>query len=646
MSITVAGRGPTRGFVLICLLALPALALAVLAIVQVKEPAILFYATLPRIAAALVSGCLLGLAGGVFQRTFDNPLAEPSLLGISGGALLLLAASLVFAPALWSNGYQIVALAGAMIALATAFAVAWGPHLSSQTLVLAGVMINLFCNAAYAGLVLFNHDFLSNLLTWQAGSLQQSGWGPSLRLALLAAFSLGPLLLLQRPLRLLSLGDGAAASLGLSVRTVKLMLLLIASLLAASVTAEFGQIGLVGLAAPALARAIWRKPHARLIRCAVTGALLLLLTDQVLRVLSSVLGDLPVGAAAGLLAGPLLVVLARRTPINAPRPIMLAFATRSEAGGKRLMILVLLLSAAFAVAAVVGRGPGGWSLAGPDDLALIWRWRFPPLLAASGAGLCLAVAGFILQRLLRNPLASPDLLGISHGAGLALAIAFVILPTLGVATKMAVTSAGAVAALLVVTLLGLRARFEPTRMLLLGVGLASMANAMLVIALAGGGQRGAALLGWFAGMTAGVDLATSVAGCLMGCAGLVGCLLLHRQMDLISLGDAAATGFGLHVAVVRATGIALAAILTAAGTLVVGPISFIGLMVPHAAAILGFRRTAGASLASGLIGALLMTLAEWLSRNLVWPWALSPSLLAALVAGPWFLWQLRRQQRQ
>jgi ferric hydroxamate transport system permease protein len=646
MSITLARRGLLRGLVLISLLGFPALALAALAIVQVKEPAILFYATLPRIVAALVCGCLLGVAGGVFQRTFDNPLAEPSLLGISGGAALCLAASLVFAPVLWSHGYQIVALAGALIALATAFAVAWGPHLSSQTLVLAGVMINLFCNAAYAGLVLFNHDFLSNLLTWQAGSLQQSGWAPSLRLAVLAALSLGPLLLLERPLRLLSLGDGAAVSLGLSVRRVKLILLLIASLLAASVTAEFGQIGLVGLAAPALARAIWRETQAGLIRCGVTGALLLLLTDQVMRLLSSLLGDLPVGAAAGLLAGPLLVVLARRTPLNTSRPIMLAFAARGDGNAKRIMILALLLLAAFAIAAFVGRGPEGWSLAGRDDLALIWRWRLPPLLAASGAGLCLAVAGFILQRLLRNPLASPDLLGISHGAGLALAVAFVILPTLGVATKLAVTSAGAIAALLVVTLLGLRARFEPTRMLLLGVGLASMANAMLVIALAGGGQRGAALLGWFSGMTAGVDLGTSLAACVVGFAGLLACLSLHRQMDLISLGDSAATGFGLRVAVVRAIGIALAAILTAAGTMVVGPISFIGLMVPHAAAILGFRRTAGASLASGLIGALLMALAEWLSRNLVWPWALSPSLLAALVAGPWFLWQLRRQQRQ
>ncbi len=116
-------------------------------------------------------------------------------------------------------------------------------------------------------------------------------------------------------------------------------------------------------------------------------------------------------------------------------------------------------------------------------------------------------------------------------------------------------------------------------------------------------------------------------------------------MDLITLGDAAATGFGLRVAVVRATGIGLAAILTAAGTMVVGPISFIGLMVPHAAAILGFRRTAGTSLASGIIGALLMTLAEWLSRNLVWPWRFRRAAGRAR-RGTLAPLATRRQQRQ
>ncbi|WP_313474897.1 iron ABC transporter permease [Agrobacterium pusense] len=603
-----------RGFWLTTVFALLAISLALLAIKGTVDPAILFYSTLPRIAAAVVSGFLLGLGGAVFQRTFDNPLAEPTVLGISGGAALGMAVTLVFAPVLWTPGYQIVALAGAGLVLLIALAVAWGPRLSSSTLLLAGIMLNLFCNAAYTALVLFNHDFLSNLLMWQAGSLQQSGWAPSLRLIVLAVLAIGPLCLLETPLRLLSLGHEAATNLGVSVRTVKLLLLVITSCLSASVIAEFGQIGLIGLAAPAIARATWGRAHPGLLQCALTGAWLLLLTDQVMRLLSTIAGDLPVGAAAGLLAGPVLILLARRTPASAPQVMQIPAARL--AGDRRLLVL---LAVALPVAAIIalfyGRGPEGWVFAGLDDVGFIWRWRLPPLLASAGAGMCLALAGLLLQRLLRNPLASPDLLGITHGAGLA------------------------------VTLLGFRSMFEPSRMLLVGLGLANTANAMLVIALAGGGQRGAALLGWFAGMTAGVDMVSAVAACMIGLSCLAACLLMHRRIDLIALGDVTATGFGVPVRNSRALGMGVAAVAIAAGTLVVGPISFIGLMIPHIAAMIGFRSTATASIASALIGALTMVLAEWLSRNLVWPWPLSPSILAALVGGPWFLWYLRRQAK-
>lgn len=631
-----------RGLALPALLTLPAVFLAVFAILGTTDPAILYYSTLPRIAAALISGFLLGLGGAVFQRVFANPLAEPTLLGISGGAALSLALSLVFAPILWSHGYQPIALAGGALALIIVLAVAWGPRLSSQALVLAGIMVNLFCSAAYAALVLFNHDFLSNLLAWQAGSLQQSGWGPSIRLTILAGCVIGPLWLLERPLRLLALGDGAAASLGLSVRTTKLLLLILASLLAASVTAEFGQIGLIGLAAPAIGRILRRKPYSGLLTSALTGALLLLTTDQLMRLLSSLAGDLPVGAAAGLLAGPVLILLARRTTGSMPAAIP-APAIIRENGSRLIAILLLVLLLAFTFALLVGQGPQGWSLSGPQEFSLVVRWRLPALLASAGAGFCLSIAGFLLQKLFRNPLASPDLLGIGHGAGLALAIAFVLAPASGMGAKLTVTASGAAIAMLAVNLLGLRSRFEPARMLLIGVGLASTANAMLVLALAGGGQRGAALLGWFAGITAGTDMATAISACATGLICLALCLFLHRRIDLIALGDPTAASFGVPVRTTRFLGLGIAALATAAGTLVVGPISFIGLMVPHIAAMLGFRGTAGTVAASGIIGALLMTAAEGLSRNLAWPWPLSPSLLVALAGGPWFLWHLRRQ---
>lgn len=637
-------RQTMRGIAFTALLALIAVTLAGQGIMGTADPALLTYSTLPRIAAALIAGFSLGLGGAVFQRIFSNPLAEPGLLGISGGSALALAASLVFAPSLWSYGYQLVAVAGSSLALLIVLTVAWGPRLSSPTLILAGVMVNLYCSAAYAVLVLFNHDFLTNLLSWQAGSLQQSGWGPSMRLLALTTATSLPLLLLERPLRLLSLGDEGARSLGVSVRAIKLLLLAGASLLAATVTAEFGQIGFIGLAAPALARTIWRQSQPGLLKAAITGALLLLATDQIMRLLSAIAGDLPVGAAAGLLTGPLLLVLARRERLTASGfPAVLPSANRRRRGSPLLTLFAIVLAAAFAFGLVYGRAPGGWSSLTQADLALTLRWRLPSLLASAGAGLCLALAGFLLQRLLRNPLASPDLLGIGHGAGLALAISFIVLPAAGLATKFAITTVAAVVTLLAILMLGWRSRFEPSRMLLLGVGLSSTANALLVLTLAVGGQRGAALLGWFSGMTGGVSLDQAVAVSLIGLLCLIACVLMHRQVDMIGLGDPTARSIGVSIRKTRSLGLGIAAIATAAGTVVVGPMSFIGLMVPHFAAALGFRGTAATGIACGLIGALLMVIAEWLSRTLAWPWPLSPGLIAAMVGGPWFLWQIRRQ---
>ena len=648
-TVLAAAPRPLAGTVWTILLGLAATILSLQGLAGRPDPAVLFYSMLPRIVAALVAGFALGLSGAVFQRAFSNPLAEPGLLGISGGVMLALAASLIFAPALWTHGYQLVALGGAGLALAVVLAVAWGPRLSSPVLVLAGVMINLYCAAAYAVLVLFNHDFLVNLLAWQAGSLQQSGWAPSLRLIAEITAATVLLLLLERPLRLLSLGDGGAASLGLSVRRIKLMLLVAASVLAAVVTAEFGQIGFIGLAAPALARALWRQAQPGLLRAAITGALLLLFTDQFMRLLSLVAGDLPVGAAAGLLTGPLLIILARRNRSQseaAPTPAPSLSPTRQARRPVLIVALALALIAVFLFGLFYGRGPEGFGFATAADLDIALKWRLPPLLGASGAGFCLALAGLILQRLLRNPLASPDVLGVSHGAGFAMALAFLILPDSGLGAKLVITTFGAGAALLLVAGFGRPLQFEPTRMLLIGTGLGSTANALLVLALASGGQRGAALLGWFSGITGGIDLASALAACTVGGLCLIATLFYARPIDLIALGNPAASSLGVPIGRTRLAGLGLAALATAAGTVVVGPMSFIGLMVPHFTLLLGFRKTAPAAIACGLIGALMMAASEWLGRVLAWPWPLSPGLIAALIGGPWFLWQLRRGARE
>lgn len=310
---------------------------------------------------------------------------------------------------------------------------------------------------------------------------------------------------------------------------------------------------------------------------------------------------------------------------------------------RALLPLALAVPVLLALALLIGRSEAGLHLTTARDLAAVLRWRLPPLLLAAGAGACLALSGLLLQRLLRNPLTSPDLLGVGHGAGLAFALAMVFLPESGLVSRFALTATGAGATLALVTLLAARVRFATSRLLLIGVGFGSTAQALLTLVLASGGPKGAALLSWFSGSTGSASLAQALLAWSVAIAVLAVALLLRRWFDLLALDEAVAAGRGLAVTPARAAGLALASLAAAAGTIALGPISFVGLIVPHLVATMGFRATAPAALASVATGASVMVLAQWVGGLLAWPWPISPGLLAALLGGPFFLWQLRKR---
>ncbi|MET0172979.1 MAG: Fe(3+)-hydroxamate ABC transporter permease FhuB [Agrobacterium vaccinii] len=664
-TVVMRQRPPLKGTIIFLLLAISATALSLHGLAQSLPPlrwwqvvvsakvstpseTLVFYGLLPRITVALIAGFALGLGGAIFQQILGNQLAEPGLLGVSSGAGLALAASLLYAPLLWRSGPEIVALAGAGLALVLVLGVAFGRGMASHTLILAGVVVNLYCGALYSLLVLFNHDFLTDLLRWQAGSLHQSGWGGATMLFPQVAIVSAAIFLMQRPMALLSLGDGTAKSLGVSSAAMKVSALACASMLAAFVTASFGIIGFIGLAAPALARALWPQSKARLMRSAVTGAVLLLFADQLVRILSQFAGDIPVGAAAGLLTGPLLVVLAlRHRKASIPHNETVtspSINVRPTARVRGSLVALLLMTLVFAF--FVGQSQTGWHIVMLSEFESAVTWRLPRVLAGAGAGACLAVSGFILQRTLRNPLASPDLLGIGHGAGLGLAFAIILLPAASIWSKFAVASIGAIVVLGLVVVLSWRNAFQPERTLLIGVGLGSTMNSLLILVLAGGGPKAAALLSWFAGSTGGVGIDEAVAVCVVAVLALLSAIMCHRWLDLSAFGDPTAGGLGVPLKTSRALSLLTASVATAAATIVIGPLSFVGLMIPHFVRMAGFRRAADSVVGCALFGALLMVFSDWLGRNVIWPWPMSPGLLAAFIGGPCLLWLIKKGERR
>lgn len=606
---------------------------------------LMHYSFYPRLLVSLMAGAALALAGTLFQQILRNPLAEPVTLGVSAGANLALSAATIFAPALLVHGLEAVTLTGAAIATGLLFAFAWGRTLSPLRFILAGMVISLYCVSLNALLVLFNHDYLIDLLLWQAGSLNQSGWDGVIYLAPRLIVAMIIALLMVRPLAALGLDDEGAAAVGVNLRRTRVLGLAVAVALSAFVTSAVGMLAFVGLAAPAIARLCGaRTLRQRLIWAPLLGAALLCVVDQIARELSRFAGEIPAGILTGVFSVPLLLWLLSRQRSGGiiPRP---AAANPQRKHPWRLIIvgaLVLVLLTLPATYFAIDANGWHWGDVGLSEAIL--QWRLPRVLGSLAAGAMLAVAGLLVQRLTGNPMASPEVLGATSGAAIAVLVLFLVMPQ----PQAYLVPAASIGALLTLGLLlwfAWRKTFNAERLLLTGVCLTTLLHSLSTLMLASGDPRMTAMMSWMTGSTYQVDATSANTGLIVGAVMIGVSLLLARPLDLLTLGNGTATALGLRLRISHLAILLTAAVLTATATIIVGPLSFVGLIAPHIARHLGVRRAAPQLLLSATAGALIMVVADWLGRNLAYPWPVSAGLLAAFIGCPYFLWLMHRERR-
>lgn len=641
-------------------LGLGALAAVLCAVVLVRQPelggdpetvrrlreALLWQSLLPRIATALLAGAALGLSGALLQRVLRNPIADPSTLGIAAGAQLALTLALAFAPGLLAWSREGVALAGGAAAVTLVLSLSLRRGLDPVTVVVAGMTVSLMAGAASAALVLARGEYVLSVFIWGAGSLHQQNWHSALVIGSRLALGAIAAALLLRPLAVLALDDAAARSLGVALMVMRVLVIAVAVWLAASVISEVGVIGFVGLAAPAFARLSGaRTPRSVLLRAPLMGAALLLFADALVQATAGARGDIvPTGAMVGLLGGPLLLwLLPRVTPHGPPAAASAAPVRRLARPGRALALTAAAGLALGAVMLTLGAGPDGWSFATGDLLAGLLPFRAPRTVAAAAAGALLGAAGALMQRLTGNPLAGPEVLGVSAGAGVGLAVALIAFDMPGTGTQMAASALGALAALAFILAMGARTGFGPERMLLAGVALGCMALAILSAVFAAGGWNTFLLLGWLAGSTDRVG--APEAGILVLCVLVLFAPLplLGRWLDILPLGAPVARALGVPVVASRLVLSLLAALMTGAAAFFVGPLSLAGLLAPHLARLLGLVGGPLFLFAAALIGADLVMLADWLGRNVAYPYQIPVGFFAALVGGPYLVWLLQRK---
>jgi iron complex transport system permease protein len=287
---------------------------------------VLLHVRLPRVLFAAIAGAGTACAGLCLQAVFRNPLADPSLIGVTSGASLgavvALYAGPTFAllhPALAQLALPLCAFVGALGATALAAALArQAGGLSSGSLLLAGLALNALC-FALLGLALFVADDarLRNLSLWTLGSLGGANWAAFALTAPAVAFGLLLLARNTRSLDALLLGEDAAHLIGIDVRRLRRTVIAASALVVGAAVAFTGPISFLGLLAPHLARlALGARHRALLPACAALGACLLLLADLVARTLAPP-GELPVGALLALLGTPAFLWLMRRQPRGA-----------------------------------------------------------------------------------------------------------------------------------------------------------------------------------------------------------------------------------------------------------------------------------------------------------------------------------------
>jgi len=285
----------------------------------------------------------------------------------------------------------------------------------------------------------------------------------------------------------------------------------------------------------------------------------------------------------------------------------------------------------------------------PSDVTIVWELRLPRLLLACLVGCGLGAAGAGYQGLFRNPLADPFVIGASSGAALGATLAIVTglnVAAPGLGTVPLAALVGALLAVAIVYSVASIGRDVPLLTLLLaGVAVSNFCIAVVSLLMFLHDEKLVTIFGWLMGSLSGRGWAVLHTTAPWILAGVAGLWLLARSLDALTFGEEAASALGLRLARLRAWVVLAASITTAAAVAAGGIIGFVGLVSPHIARLLVGARHAFVIPASGLVGALLLVVADDLARTVTAPAELPVGVVTALLGSPFFLVLLKTRER-
>lgn len=606
----------------------------------------LLYVNLPRLVMAILVGGTLGTIGSLFQQLTQNRMMSPLTLGTSSGAWLGLVILNVVAPMLVAQYSVWFALIGALLAMGLIVSIVGIKNMSGLPIVLAGMAVNLLLGAFATAIILLNDQYAQNLFVWGAGDLGQNGWEQVLWLMPKLVPILVIFLLAPRVLTLLSIGTEGAAARGLNIGATFFVLMAVGVWLVSVSITSIGVISFIGLIAPNITRHLgFLKAKSELIASCLLGALLLCTTDSLAIFLAQWSVDMiPTGTATAVIGAPALIIIARKQ-MSAQDQLFFSMPEGPKSiSPLAYSLLGTMIFGLLALSTLSQPSSDMGYFVIPD--AFEWSIRWPRMLTAIFAGGGLAVAGVILQRLVYNPLASPDILGVSAGAVLALIFSSLFMGYSIHSLSPWIAFLGSAMSLCLLLFLGKKHQFAPSILILTGISLTAVLEALVQFSLTRVGEGKYTLLAWLAGSTYRVEpeSATIMAIVITVCIGAA--VLLSRWVTLIATGRQFASARGLNISIAYASLLCLVAILCSVVTTTMGPVAFVGLLAPHIAAMVGARLVREQIILSFLIGSALMLFADWLGQVVVFPAQLAAGTLVSIIGGSYFIFLLLKSRRR
>lgn len=337
-------------------------------------------------------------------------------------------------------------------------------------------------------------------------------------------------------------------------------------------------------------------------------------------------------------------------------------AQRKMVFSYQIALVALLIAAAVIT---LGYGPAGWdwrlafAWLSPQSfdefsqlqLNVVTQIRLPRFCLAVLIGMALANTGAATQALCRNPLADPSIIGVSSGAAVMAVSAIAFAPALGFSADAWLpyfAFVGALVVTLIVYKLSMQGnQINVTTLILIGVAINALCFALIGLVSFYADDSALRLINyWTMGSLAGAGWSSLLKGLPLLLVALVGLYLLREKINLLLLGESEARYLGIDIVRLKGQIVLLTALGVGAAVSLTGLVGFVGLVVPHITRLLVGANMSNLLLVCGLIGALMMLVADWFARNLVTPAELPIGIVTAMIGAPIFVYLLYRQQRE